>query len=430
MSLNAPMHIRILGNDVVAGLLWQPPQRQYNAGQIRAAAKELHCSGYVQLKLGNKQLQFALAQRGGSSSGQYSLAAMLSQRVPHANWAGVFELPGGKYTFVCVLGGAIMPGTDLVGDLDDIRLRFTETLDLIAGANKTLGIVYAPEALGAGEWTNERLENLITKSTFVRSVKVRALPGNVSRRGILMALGAASTVAVVAGGGIWWRGKRRDRQMGDIKPAPRIVEVPPPKSWTLSPDARTLSQYWIDTLDNIPYSVAGWTISRVHLAASELLCEYTRGIDGFPEDEFLEGFRRQGGFQVDVDSDGKAVVRRALSIPKHLPRAVATVLTSKELLSKWASRFQRFGVVPPKLESVPPKVPEEGPAGGNERVRLRWATPDWQVFGWSFQTRISPNILFSDFGIPGIELVSLDVTGFSDSGMDWKLEGMVYATAA
>lgn len=431
MSLNSPVHIRMSGRDVVAGLLWQPPQRQYSSGQIRDLARELGSTRYVMRKLSNKQLQVAFEPKGGTSVGRYSLAAMLSQSVRHANWAGVFALPNGSFVFICVLDGAVMPGTDVVGDFDEIRSRFVETIDLISGANQALGVVYAPKLFGE-QWQDQPLETLIGKTSFVRSAKVRVIPGNVSRRGALVIGGATAVGGLAIWYGIWGRkqfGMRFGSGARRAPPVVTIVDVPPPKPWTHQVEPDALSRFWIESISELPVSIAGWTISHLRAEMRLIVCEYTRGADALPMSEFLGILGTDAALKISVDDAGaKAVVEKPLKALTAVARAPGYVLSGRALRENWVSDFQRLGDQPPPLESVPPEPPTEGPPASTANVRYRWKDPDWQVFKWTFRSPIAPDALFAGWRFPGLALTAMEMGDLSNGPAAWQLEGVIYAS--
>lgn len=121
VASTAPVTITTVnGKQFVSGLFWQPLTRP------RAYMKEAREIGkregmdIVAIRHSTIMQAGFVGKNQGVLKGMYSIAATLAGKLG-SSWLGVFELDDGRYVFVAVNDGAIVPGCDMVGDRDEVR---------------------------------------------------------------------------------------------------------------------------------------------------------------------------------------------------------------------------------------------------------------------------------------------------------------------
>lgn len=401
-----------------------------SAGQIQA--------GFTEKVPGADGKRAAQTMRG-----MYSLSASLAG-VLGDNWIGAFDLGDGRYAFVAVHNGGIMPGRDGVYDENTARQELSTSWSDIVGngsdASKDIQ-VYAPAHWEFGG-EEKSLDDLLPVKGLKKEYKLSPLVfGFTKKQMITLALSVLALIGALWGANLLWerhkdaaaaaerqQNEEKDRRGRlDAEAKARAAMVRP---WEGVPSARDVIAGCIKTLDNAPPDIAGWSSTQAechidqtgHRNNDVVVVTYQR--DGLTTlVDFRNTIQAMGGRGVFTENgeEAKVPMRVLLAMPRtvseqDLPDASdqldALYVLQQSVPKDWIK-------VEPKLQ---PWVPPTSALPGTEQK-----PPTWKHYEITITTKLMPDMVFDGFMSNGvwIETVAAAVDKPTASVV-WTIKGNLY----
>ncbi len=429
--------ITLHGKKLVAGLIWEPLTSYRN---YMAEAKRIGKSRkmeMVAIRKSPSQIQAGFAPRTKERlKGLYSFAAVLAGALGES-WMGAFALSDGRYAFVTVIDGVVLPGQDIVGDRDKIEQALTKTYSLVtadpAKALKLQKNIIAPADFQFSN-DNRTVEDILRPEHFKKEHLLKPLALGLTPREIVIGIVGLTAVGGIAVGASWWMERREAEkaQQAAMQQATELEkqkleaqrEIPQP--WMTQPNAKLMLTAAAESLDQNPLSYGGWLFAESACDATRCAAIYSRPDGGSTIGAFLLASKSANGARL---SDDKGVVYIQLALS---PEKTDLLPPFQQQEFGFTNYFQSFGdYVKASLEdaAAPVAVPGEPVA-----PPATWTKKTFKV-----DTTFPPERLFEGLDVTGLRITNITAripgsTGqagegaFSCTGavICWSITGEIY----
>lgn len=419
------LHVDLDGRPYAAGLIWRP----VTSG--RAGKKEMTTlsrqSGFDRAILrqhkSNAQAGFVPAGKPLPKKVQ-SLAAALAP-VLGESWIAAFRVSEDRYVMAAAHGGAIMPGSDVVGPRELVLSIFNEMSALVRAAGEDWARIIAPADFAAGgeEITAGELLAQNPKGEF----RIRALSFKLSK--VQLAGALVLTGAAIGGGYVvkqHMAARAEAARLELVKQAQqeqahqklveeqRSLAVGP---WSSMPSASEMMATCSEGWTQIELTVAGWLFDNGRCEANKLTAVYRR-IGSATVKQFVETVRPRFGPPI-IQKNGEigAVVYRA-----QMPVAAEPVLPPiADQMENFVSHFQAAAIEIQLEDRKPGGIP---PAPGSDADAH---VAPWYSHAFTLTTEYPPESAFKGLAIPGIRINTIEVVfSHETSSLKWTVKGQLY----
>lgn len=427
--------VKINGKDFVVGLMWEALQRPRS---YMAEAREIgkrDSMDIVAIRLGLSMIQAGFVRKGnGVTKGMYSLASALAGQIKQESWIGAFHLPNGKYALVAVHGGLIVPGCDVIGDLDDIRNLLVEkdSQRKIMEFDK----VYHPEDF---QYRGAPLDigELLAPGAMRKEYALKPLTFGLTKREIIyLGCGAVAALSMAIGYAQWTSYQEREaakeayrqeqiRQQKLAELNARAGAEQPVQAlahpWAAMPGVEDFLNGCQGAINSLPLAIGGWTFESALCNSATVESVFARtgkttfndfiaATQGkFPAPPvLLKGADRAGlGDEIKLGAGGDD-----------------QLLAFEELQAVFTTHMQKLDL---KADIVEVRVALPAPKAlpGGETVPQPPA-PDWKKFSFSLTSPHTPQFIFSGLNLQGVRLAEVSVVRQGHE-LSWSLKGEIYA---
>jgi hypothetical protein len=378
-----------------------------------------------------------VSKADGAYKGMYSLAAALAGQLGDT-WLGAFKLPDGQYALVGILRGGVIPGADVIGDLETISAALRSVYAYKHGINDE--DIYAPEEMDFGGKVID-IEKILTPVSMRKEYSLKPLSFTLSKKQV-MALGTAALVLVGGVGGYWQyetiKAKRKHAEevmAAKIKVAEmevinaKLLAEQAAKSvvhpWTLSASIADFVSSCGAHIYQQPLSVAGWKLASNKCDGRKITSIFKRTrtatVADFANYAISAGYKALPEFLEGGD---------AASVSLEIEPALAgdeALLPEEEVLINLRAHLQKIGIdatfSETKIEM--PQVPVSLP--GQETItQVLPPVPDWKQHGFSFETDLAPEVVFEGLRTTGLRLTEIS-NQVTNSRLSWSIKGQIYA---
>lgn len=438
--------LTVNGRAFVSGLLWKPLRsaRSYMA-EAKAIGKR-EGMDMVAIRRG-KVLQAGFAPRQpkgrrkdtAAMRSMYSLAAALAG-VLGDDWCGAFALEDGRYAFIAVHKGGILPGRDLVGDQAEVEALLRETYSDISGTGVEPKII-APESWSFGG-DEETLETLLNPAAVKPDYRLKPLTMGLTPREI----GVVAAVAVIlVGGGVggmhWWH-QHREHQ-AEIARQQSLEAAKSHQKQMTANAAAAIVRPWVNTpaaedflsaceaiWSHVPLDIGGWRFDNGRCVLGHsgdrtkdgVFATYHRA-DSMTVADFQAAARALGAAPgiFDNGETGTVMLRLRMEEPTESPTE-QQLPTTQDQLQALVTRLQS---VPTGIASytavVVPWTPPPAPKG-----QPPLPAPAWQTYSLDVKTGLAPSPLFEGMAASGIRFYEIAVSLDAHSNLNWTVKGEMY----
>lgn len=427
--------VKINGKDFVVGLMWEALQRPRS---YMAEAREIgkrESMDIVAIRLGLSMIQAGFVKKSnGVTKGMYSLASALAGQIKQESWIGAFHLPNGQYALVAVHGGLIVPGCDVIGDLDAIRNLLVEK----DSQRKVMEFdkVYHPvdfQYRGAPL----DIEELLIPGAMRKEYALKPLTFGLTKREIItLGCGAVAVLSLVIGYVQWTNYQEREaaketsrleqirlQQLADLN-ARAGAEQPVQAlahPWAIMPGVEDFLNGCQGAIDSLPLAIGGWTFESALCNAATVESVFARSgkttfndfiaatLGRFPAPPvLLEGAERAGlGDEIRLGAGGDD-----------------QLLPFDELQAAFTTHMQQLDLKADIAEvAVALPTPIALPGGA---VAPPLLAPSWKKFSFSLTSPYTPQYIFSGLNLQGVRLAEVSVVRQGHQ-LSWSLKGELYA---
>lgn len=422
------------GKQFVSGLFWQPLTRP------RAFMKEAREIGkregmdIVAIRHSTIMQAGFVAKDQGVLKGMYSMAASLAGRLG-SSWLGVFELDDGKYAFVAVNDGAIVPGCDMVGDRDEVREKLNYIYSFFSWEK-----VYVPADFDYGGEAID-IKTLLIPGDLKKEHRLKQLTFGLTARELLLVVGAL--VAVVAGGVVYmkWREAEdlrvrmeriqaeqiRQQQLAELnaktKREQSVHALAHP--WAKLPAAGDFISSCVAGINTMPLTINGWVFESAKCGGTQLAATFKRRGTATVND-FIAG--TQGRFQSEpafFEEGESAAVHVELKLMYGGDDALRPLAA---MLASFSSHFQALNIKTQLAEKPATQDKPKALPGQDASQPASEPVPDWKTYTFSFDTELAPEVAFSGLDGSGVRFTEVGVKLQEEtSKLTWNVAGEIYA---
>ncbi len=403
------------GRQYAVGLYWE---NSPGGGRVTQIAKEAakqpgtQAEFYV-VRPGNNDgrvAQFGLcSSEAGQKAGMPALAGCLANQVP-GSWVGAFRLSEGVIVTV-VRDDLIVPDGDVFFQ-DEAEARDRLIQEIGFGGLQT---TYAPESWSIPGADTIPLTLLLNNRQDIKLQQV-SIPKKVK----IIAASVGLLLIVLVGGVWYWQAQEAEEEaraaaaaalahpspmslfQDNKPPEPKYVRV-----WENEPQPMAAIEACRAGLSSIPAAVAGWKISGVKCAKSNMAVTWAfdKGMATIPE-----------GAQLD---DVGKTASKSIGLTVLPARGAETLLDPTDVLKRYLA--QNWGVGLSVAADDPPPPPPPGYTG-------EWhpPPPPWVKRSFTLTVPELPSTLAEYFdGLPGLIVNSISLAPAGVGGT-WSIEGIIY----
>lgn len=432
--------IAVQGKRLVSGLFWQTLRkpRSYMV-EARAIGKRENMD-IVAIRQGSQILQAGFVSKtAGVGKGWYSFAAAAADYFSDEKNVGAeparlpfiaaFSVAHDEYAMVAVKDGAILPGSDLVGTLAEVKALVRKFYQRIG---KESTVTYLPPEVEWGESSiNPTLADLIGSLKRAHTLRPLSFGGLTTKE--LAAIGSSVVLLVgVTAAAIQWRAyiQERDReaarlaklraeeiarQSGRATPVQALVHP-----WTTLPKIQTMLHACREEIYAAPLSVAGWLFEGALCKPASVLFTYRRA-----PGRTINGMQRHASavWPASVTSFGANGDEATVSITIAPAAGGDDLLPSISMAAdRFMSHFQYLQVSADMAEkkSLAPPKPLPGAQGA-----APLPAPDWRTLEFQLSTLLPPFDLFDGLDGEGSRILEIS-TKRQNTSLAWSIKGEIY----
>lgn len=427
--------ILVKGKKLVAGLYWQSLRKP------RAYMKEAKEIGkresmdIVAIRRAPTILQAGFVSKtAGVDKGMYSFASVVAEHFSQLNlgsdakgkpFVAVFNLNNGEYAMVAVKDGAILPDSDLVGELKAVRNKLREYYQRIQDED---AIVYAPEEMEFGG-DEVALEAVLSSLSRKHTLRPLNWGGLTVREVAAISVGLLALVVLLILL-LNWRQRVAEEQRrieafraaerarlaleSGRKSTPMALEHP----WARTPSLPVVLDSCQAAIHSYPLSAAGWMFVRAGCTPAGVEAGYAR-VPGRTINEFRAMAEKTwpGSLITFSDNGDSAFVSASHSLPAGGDDELQDLQTRVDALT---SLFQ-YRQTPVTLTSKTVPRPEPLPGADAAEIPL----PDWKTVEFTVSSPRTPSSLIAGVNSTGLRLLSMD-TSLQGTALTWTLKGEIY----
>lgn len=427
--------ILVKGKKLVAGLYWQSLRKP------RAYMKEAKEIGkresmdIVAIRRAPTILQAGFVSKSaGVDKGMYSFASVVAEHFSQLSagsdakgkpFVAVFNLNNGEYAMVAVKDGAILPDSDLVGELKTVRGKLREYYSRI---QDEAAIVYAPEEMEFGG-DEIALENVLSSISRKHTLRPLNMGGFTVREVAAISAGAIAVIALLIGFFQWRHQVAEEEKRIEAQRAaerarialesgrqstPMALEHP----WAHMPAMSVVLDACQAAIHGYPLSAAGWMFVRAGCTPAGVEVGYAR-VPGRTINEFRSMAEHAWpGSNVTFSDNGDSAY---VSLGHTLPAGGDDEMQDLQLrVDTLTSHFQ-YRQTPVTLAAKTVARPEPLPGAEAAETPL----PDWKTVEFTVSSPRTPSSLVAGVNQTGLRLLSIDTT-LQGTALTWTLKGEIY----
>lgn len=431
--------ITIHGKKLVGGLLWEPLEsyRNYMA-EAKRIGKDRKME-MVAIRKSESAIQAGFAPRTKQRlKGYYSLAATLAGCLGDS-WMGAFAVGDGRFVFITVIDGIVLPGQDIIGERDKVMLALQKTYSLVTAdkgkAEKLKGKIIAPAEFNFSD-DNRSLTEILSSAAFRKEHLLRPLALGLTPREIAMGVGGVAAVGALALGVSLWMDKREEeerqaealRQASEAEKQRLEARSAVPQPWVDLPNAKLLLEAAASALREMPLNYGGWDFVESACDPAQCAAIYSRPEHGSPIGAFLAASSEVGGARL---ADNKGVVYSKLDLSVEKGDLLQPIALREYSLVNY---FQGFG---PYASATLQDAPQPAEDPGNPPPPVTWTKKNFTV-----STAFPPERLFDGLDVSGLRVTSVAATvvdgagagaqtggansNCGDAALCWTIKGEIY----
>jgi hypothetical protein len=378
-----------------------------------------------------------VSKADGANKGMYSLAAALAGQLGDT-WLGAFKLPDGQYALVGILRGGVIPGADMIGDLETISAALRSVYAYRHGINDE--DIYAPEEMDFGGKVID-IEKILTPVSMRKEYSLKPLSLSLTKKQV-MSIGAVALVLIGGFGGYSQYQDVQAKRKHDAEVAAAKLKVAEMEAenaklraeqiaksivhpWSLTASIADLVKACGDNIYQQPLSASGWKLVSNHCDGHKFTAVFKRSesstVAEFAEYAIRAGYKDSPAF---LDGGDSAAISREIVLEAA---GDDILLPKEELLINLRSHLQKIGIkaeiTETKIEL--PQLPATLP-GQDIVAQVMPPAPDWQQGEFSFDTNLSPEAVFEGLGTNGLRLTEIS-NQVTNSRLIWSIKGQIYA---
>lgn len=438
--------VEVHGKTFVSGLLWKPLRsarnymreakdigRQQNMEMVAIRRGKVLQAGFA------KKLERApRGTKQQSMRSMYSLAASLAGTLGD-NWIGAFDLGDGRYAFIAVHQGGIIPGKDLVAPREEVVPLFRETLADFNTEKADVRVIVsdALEPIFGGEV--HALAELLNPKALKPEYRLKPLTlGLTGRQLTIGAIGLSILVAGSIGANAYFAHKAQQAEAEKNEKLRRLTDLRAKASleqalaaivrpWQRLPSTSQFTRACAEAWTHFPADVQGWTftsgsclldINNGELDRAE--GSYARTAGGTTAG-FQTAAQAMGASGAFADGGQRAILARRLATSAPDSTIGAAALPVRADMRERLLSLARG--LPPGV-AVVNIADKEFAAPANAPKELK---PDWLTYSLDITSLISADVLLDGFDGPGLRLteITADVNP-KTSAFTWHIKGEIY----
>lgn len=439
MDDRSPIHVTTInGNQFVSGLYWQPLTRPRSFMKEARDIGKQRGMDIVAIRKSETLIQGGFVSKAdGAYKGMYSLAAALAGQLGDT-WLGAFTLPDGQYALVGILKGGVIPGADMIGDLETISAALRSVYAYKHGINDN--DIYAPEEMNFGGKAID-IEKILTSVSMRKEYSLKPLSFSLSKKQVIV-IGAVALTLVAGFGGYWQHQvieakKQREAEIVAAKIKVAEMEAINAKAraeltaksivhpWSLMPSIADFIKSCGANIYQQPLSTSGWILLSTECDGHQISASFKRSLSSTEADFARYGINAgyknapkffDGGDKASISRDIQAVLA-----------GDEPLLPEQDMLINLTSHFQRIAIKPEITETKIPK-PELPPLlpGQDTSMQITPPEPDWKQYGFTFDTELRPEMVFNGLRTTGIRLTEIS-NQVTNARLTWSIKGQIYA---
>ncbi|CAD7741210.1 hypothetical protein LMG31884_47420 (plasmid) [Xanthomonas hydrangeae] len=399
-SLNT---ITVHGKKLVGGLLWEPlDSPRHYMSEAKRIGKERKME-MVAIRKSDSAIQAGFAPRTKERlKGYYSLAATLAGCLGES-WMGAFSVEDGRYVFVTVIDGIVLPGQDIIGDREKVEQALKKTYSLVtADPGKQIKLqkrIIAPAEFNFSN-DNRTLGEILTPDAFRKEHQLTPLALGLTTREIVLGVVGITILGGAAFGALWWLDLRQARELqaeamrkaDELQKQKLEAQRAIPQPWLGQPNAKLMLDAAAHSLKNTRLSYGGWGYIESACDTQQCAAIYARPDDGAPIGAFLQAAQSVNGARL---ADNKGVVYYKVDLK---PETGDLLKTMQQREFNFINYFQAFGpYVQATIEAPKDEVQPEDPA----------AQVTWKKRNFTVGTSFPPELLFEGLDLAGLRINSI-----------------------
>lgn len=405
-----------------AGLFWQPLRGGKLTKKDAAQFASDHGMHFVCYHHARGQVQAGFATSGPANlTKAHSLAATLTAAL-EGSWIAVFVLPSGQAVMAAAHDGAIIAGSDVMGPVEQIRPKFTETTEIVHGAGQEWGRIIAPADWCPGAEPLD-IETVLDSVKPPAKSRMRPVKFTLTRRHVIAGACLATLVGAAAiGTKLYVEHAREVERLARIEKARllqeereqaeinrRIVNGP----WTELPPAQHMIQMCSEGWAQVPLSIEGWVFDRGQCAVNSLTAVYRR-----------KGAATVGAFSAAVEPRfGDPLVSENGEVAAITFTAAMQTVDEGELPS---IRRQTLDLLTHMQQQDLHVALGEVRKGGVEKGDSNQVAA-WHAHSFAITTQVPPDSMFDGLAMAGLRISTIDLQlDHETSQMTWAVSGDIY----
>lgn len=444
-------------NTFVSGLIWRQllSPRTYMS-EAKQIGRELQNMEMVAIRKGRKiQAGFAPKQPDAKSRKamrkMYSLAACVAP-VLGEDGIGVFEIPDGRFAFVAVRKGAILPGLDVVGDRAKMVELLNETFSQMTASTAAGKVtVVAPASFGAD--ANPRsLEDVLQGEALLGDHRLQPLRFGLTRQEIAVYGGAIAGLTLMSLGATagyrYYEQQKLDeaaerdaadqaQRNASADAKARAAQI---RGWQHLPETPQVLIACNDVLHDTDADLGGWRFQKASCVVDKqgnrandyVEVVYQGGTTSVAS--FLRAVKSLGAMpRIQFDSQGipNGTLRRGLRLldtsggwlpltnthaqmqASQLPSADSTIASVVDVTQSIPNGIAGLDSKP--IQWTPPKENPKAPP------------PEWREFNVTIKSNLTPYLLLEGLPLDGFQATDIDAElPATGSQLTWTLKGTIY----
>jgi hypothetical protein len=415
----------------VAGLFWAPLPGTHLKRELGELCTEQHTDlAVITHGNGNTRTAGIAASTDGAKAGMMSAAAVVYRTCQLEksgdNLLCACQVPDGRWLYVAIRGGVLMPDGDLLGTDDDIRVAMMQHFP-----GGDWQHIWAPPHWGMPDAEERTLESFLPRDKK-QNFKYHAWwqlqlaqPGvGVSLRRYALPLLVLAALGLAGRWGFEQYQLRRAIQEAEEagqadKLAASAKAPPPPRHpWADLPIAPVLIELCASAMDRVPLAPGGWQMTGMECTQSGLSIHWTRpSLTSIP---LLKAVVPDA--TISLDGNGAALVRPVTPPTARRDEPLDKLPAAVTIPERFNTVAQQLGLRLVLSDPPPPPAPLPGTTGAAQPV----PPVPWRVRHFEITTALAPWHLISWIDSPGLRLTALNLT-VRDGQASWVMQGDQYA---
>lgn len=428
-----PTVLHYHGRGFVMGLWWHPLSTLN--GYMREARQfgREHAMDLATIRRTDTIIQAGfIARSSGVAKGMYSLAAVLAAQLGES-WLAAWRIAADqdRYAMVAVFDGAVIPGSDRVGNAEEIQRKVAQLQDRSIRFAET----FLPAEFHCGGSPLE-IEALLEPRHLRREHRLRPLAFGLSpaERFRVAGLGMLLIAGIVS----WqqWSAYniRQARDAARATEQKRLADLaalnaraPTDQSiqalehpWATRPSVEAFVAGCHSAIDRLPLSIAGWVFTSAQCDGELVFATFKRTGNSTAE-AFI---RAANGHFADspafFEEGNSAALKTGLSLSLAGDESLLNASDALASLTSWLHRQN----IQPNLKEVPVQVQKPKTLPGQPQPEPP-QLPDWKHYALKFSSDLPPAAVLREMPSTGFRLSSIG-THLQNHQLNWTVTGDLY----